>query len=52
MEYFNTFGGNPVSCAIGLAVLDVIARRGLQANARRVGAHLLGGLRALAARTR
>jgi 4-aminobutyrate aminotransferase-like enzyme len=24
MEYFNTFGGNPVSCAIGLAVLDVI----------------------------
>ena len=27
MEYFNTFGGNPVSCEIGLAVLDVIARR-------------------------
>jgi 4-aminobutyrate aminotransferase-like enzyme len=26
MEYFNTFGGNPVSCAIGLAVLDVIAQ--------------------------
>ncbi|MEE8467563.1 MAG: aminotransferase class III-fold pyridoxal phosphate-dependent enzyme, partial [Planctomycetota bacterium] len=24
MEYFNTFGGNPVSCAVGLAVLDVI----------------------------
>ena len=24
MEYFNTFGGNPVSCAVGLAVLDVV----------------------------
>ena len=28
MEYFNTFGGNPVSCAIGLAVLDVIDAAG------------------------
>ena len=48
MEYFNTFGGNPVSCAIGLAVLDVIEEEGLQANAREVGGYLLEGLRALA----
>jgi len=47
MEYFNTFGGNPVSCAIGLAVLDVMADEGLQARARRVGGYLLDGLRAL-----
>jgi 4-aminobutyrate aminotransferase-like enzyme/Ser/Thr protein kinase RdoA (MazF antagonist) len=47
MEYFNTYGGNPVSCAIGLAVLDVIRDEHLQARARDVGAHLLNGLRAL-----
>jgi 4-aminobutyrate aminotransferase-like enzyme/Ser/Thr protein kinase RdoA (MazF antagonist) len=47
MEYFNTFGGNPVSCAIGLAVLDVIAEEGLQWNAQRVGTHLMEGMRAL-----
>jgi len=47
MEYFNTFGGNPVSCAIGLAVLDVIADERLQANAQKVGAHLIEGLRRL-----
>ncbi|XP_023155714.2 ethanolamine-phosphate phospho-lyase [Amphiprion ocellaris] len=40
MEYFNTFGGNPVSCAIGLAVLDVIVKEDLQGNALRVGQHL------------
>ncbi|KAM6909085.1 ethanolamine-phosphate phospho-lyase isoform 2-T2 [Xenentodon cancila] len=40
MEYFNTFGGNPVSCAIGLAVLDVIVKEDLQGNAVRVGQHL------------
>jgi 4-aminobutyrate aminotransferase-like enzyme len=50
MEYFNTFGGNPVSCAIGLAVLDVIADEGLQSHALAVGTHLLDGLRGLAAR--
>ncbi|HEX6818613.1 MAG TPA: aminotransferase class III-fold pyridoxal phosphate-dependent enzyme [Ktedonobacterales bacterium] len=47
MEYFNTFGGNPVSCAIGLAVLDVIADEGLQANALATGMRLQDGLRGL-----
>ncbi len=50
MEYFNTFGGNPVSCAVGLTVLDVIEDEGLQENARIVGAHLLTRLRELAGR--
>ncbi len=50
MEYFNTFGGNPVSCAVGLAVLDVIRDERLQENARDVGEYLLHGLRGLAER--
>ena len=45
MEYFNTFGGNPVSCAVGLAVLDVLQEEGLQTHAARVGKILLEGLR-------
>ncbi|XP_051041461.1 ethanolamine-phosphate phospho-lyase [Phodopus roborovskii] len=40
MEYFNTYGGNPVSCAVGLAVLDVIEKENLQGNAVRVGNYL------------
>ncbi|KAL2780726.1 ethanolamine-phosphate phospho-lyase isoform 2 [Daubentonia madagascariensis] len=40
MEYFNTFGGNPVSCAVGLAVLDIIENEDLQGNATRVGNYL------------
>lgn len=40
MEYFNTFGGNPVSCAAALAVLDVIRDEDLQTRAGRVGTHL------------
>lgn len=48
--YFNTFGGNPVAAAAGMAVLDVLAEEKLQANARKVGAHLMKGLKALAAR--
>ena len=47
MEYFNTFGGNPVSCAVGNAVLDVIETEGLQHNAHHVGSYLLEGFRHL-----
>ena len=42
--YFNTFGGNPVSCAAGLAVLDVIEKEGLQQNANEVGQYLKKGI--------
>ena len=45
MEFFSTFGGNNVSCAIGLAVLDVLRDEGLQAHASRVGDRVLAGLR-------
>lgn len=48
MEYFNTFGGNPVSCAVGLAVLDVIRDERLQENAQEVGKYLQAGLHGLA----
>ena len=41
MEFFSTFGGNPVSCAAGLAVLDVLEEEQLQQNALRVGNGLL-----------
>jgi 4-aminobutyrate aminotransferase-like enzyme len=47
-RYFNTFGGNPVSCAAGLAVLDVIADENLQRNALDVGNYMMSGLRRLA----
>ncbi len=47
MEYFNTFGGNPVSCAIGRAVLKVVSNEQHQDHARSVGGHLLQGLRDL-----
>jgi 4-aminobutyrate aminotransferase-like enzyme/Ser/Thr protein kinase RdoA (MazF antagonist) len=40
MEYFNTFGGNSVSCAVGLAVLDAINDDNLQQNADQVGSFL------------
>ncbi|MFQ6003921.1 MAG: aminotransferase class III-fold pyridoxal phosphate-dependent enzyme [Woeseia sp.] len=49
-DYFNTFGGNPVSCAAGLAVLDVIEKENLQQNALHVGQHLIDGLTILAER--
>jgi 4-aminobutyrate aminotransferase-like enzyme len=44
MEYFNTYGGNPVSCAVGLAVLDVMQDEKLQRKALVVGARLKAGL--------
>jgi len=50
MEYFSTFGGNTVSCAVGIAVLDVLRDEGLQAHALRVGARMLAGLRPLVER--
>jgi len=43
--HFNTYGGNPVSMAAGLAVLEVIDEDGLQENARKIGGRLLRGLR-------
>ena len=49
-HYFNTFGGNPVSCAAGLAVLDVIEKEKLQQNALTVGRYLNEGLADLSAR--
>ena len=52
MEFFSTFGGNPVACAAGLAVLDVIAEEKLGDNAAVVGAQLKAQLTALAARHR
>jgi 4-aminobutyrate aminotransferase-like enzyme len=50
MEFFSTFGGSTVSCAAGLATLETVLDEDLQAHARRVGAHLLDGLRHLATR--
>lgn len=50
MEYFSTFGGNTVSCAVGTAVLDVMRDEALQEHALRVGSRLLDGLRAIAPR--
>ncbi len=40
MEYFSSFAGNPVSCEIGRAVLNVIEEEGLQQNAKIVGNYL------------
>lgn len=47
MEFFSTFGGNNVSCAIGLKVLEVVQQENLQTHALRVGEHLLAGLHEL-----
>lgn len=50
MEFFSTFGGNPVACAAGRAVLDVLEEERLQENALRVGTHLFDGLESLRAK--
>src|SRR6185369_4922751 len=47
MEFFSTFGGNNVSCAIGLAVLEVVEEEKLQSHALQVGERLISGLRDL-----
>ncbi|HJP92545.1 MAG TPA: aminotransferase class III-fold pyridoxal phosphate-dependent enzyme [Pyrinomonadaceae bacterium] len=47
MEFFSTFGGNNVSCAIGLKVLEVVQQENLQLHALRIGERLLSGLRDL-----
>mgnify|MGYP000017608983 CR=1 FL=1 len=47
MEYFNTFGGNPVSCAIGRSVLEVVEEENLQQNALEVGGFLIAELKGL-----
>ncbi len=44
---FSTFGGNPVACAAGIAVLDVLEREDLLENARTTGGHLKAGLEGL-----
>ncbi|WP_034857734.1 aspartate aminotransferase family protein [Sinorhizobium sojae] len=49
-RYFNTFGGNPVSCAAAMAVLDVIEDEGLIENARAVGEYTRSGFARLAAK--
>src|ERR1700744_4252910 len=48
--HFNTFGGNPVVCAQGKAVLEVIEQENLQANALKIGNHIMTGLEKLKAR--
>jgi 4-aminobutyrate aminotransferase-like enzyme len=50
MEFFSTFGGNTVSCAIGLAVLELVQEENLQAHAFLVGEQMLKGLRNLMTR--
>lgn len=49
-DYFNTFGGNPVSAAAGKAVLEVIEQEGVLQNVKQTGAHLAVGLETLAQR--
>jgi alanine-glyoxylate transaminase/(R)-3-amino-2-methylpropionate-pyruvate transaminase len=45
--HFNTFGGNPVACAQGRAVLEIIEREKLQENSLTIGSRLLAGLNQL-----
>lgn len=50
MEYFNTFGGSPLACAVGLAVLEVLRDESLPQHAETVGAYFVDGWRTLAER--
>ena len=50
MEFFSTFGGNPVSCAIGMAVIDCIEQDGLMDRASELGERFMTGLRELQAK--
>lgn len=50
IEYFNTYGGNPVSCAIAIEVMNVLERENLQENSLIVGNYLISELRKLAQR--
>jgi len=50
LEYFNTFGGNPVSMATGLAVLEVIEQEEMQKHALETGNYLMNGLKGLMAK--
>jgi len=45
IEYFNTYGGNPVSCRAAIAVIDVVEKEKLIENARHVGDYLLNRLK-------
>ncbi|MBL3686808.1 aminotransferase [Leucobacter zeae] len=49
-QFFSSAGGNPLSCQVGLAVLDAMEEEGLQENARVIGGRLAAGFRALAER--
>ena len=49
MEFFSSFGGNPVSCAIANAVLDVMERENLKEHAHKTGAYWMRSLKDLAA---
>jgi len=50
MEFFSTFGGNPVSCAIGMAVMDCIEQDGLMERAAELGERFMTGLKELQAK--
>jgi len=50
MEFFSTFGGNPVACAVGMAVLDVLQDDALQQNALKIGSQWIRDLQSLQAR--
>lgn len=47
-QFFSSAGGNPLSCRVGLAVLDAMEQEGLQENAHLIGARLIEGFQALA----